>query len=113
MSETVRPCFVCGGDMVRERTTHYEQVDGELLIFENVPATVCDLCGETTMRGSVFDVIDRIARERPAPTRTVEAAVYDYTALPGAPADVPAAPDTEATGPKRSRIAAPRVTPSA
>ena len=81
MNGAAKQCPVCGGRMLPDRTTHYEQADGRLLVFENVPATVCDLCGETAVAGVVLDEIERIAREQPTPAHTVVASVYDLAGV--------------------------------
>jgi YgiT-type zinc finger domain-containing protein len=80
--ERIRRCHVCGGRMLPTASTHLAQRDGAVFVFEHVPATVCEDCGETAFRGPVLDAIDRLIDQRPAPARTVEAAVYDLAAVP-------------------------------
>jgi YgiT-type zinc finger domain-containing protein len=99
--------------MAWESITHYEETDGRYLIFEHVPAVVCDLCGETALRGSVLDAIERVIREQPIPTRVVEAAVYDFAELGSTPQERPSEPDAPLTNQEGRSNAARRVTPPA
>ena len=81
MNEAVRQCYVCGGPMLWGTTTHCEETRGRHLIFECVPALVCDHCGEAAITGVVLDEIERIAHDQPTPTRTVVASVYDLAGV--------------------------------
>jgi hypothetical protein len=50
-------------------------------IVEDVPAEVCDSCGDEVFSAAVAHELDRLVRERPAPVRTVQTAVYDFAAI--------------------------------
>jgi YgiT-type zinc finger domain-containing protein len=99
--------------MAWETTTHYEEADGRYLIFEHVPAVVCDLCGETALRGSVLNAIERVMREQPVPTRVVEASVYDFAELGSTPHEGPGEADARPASRTGKSSAARHVTPPA
>ncbi|MBN2471319.1 MAG: type II toxin-antitoxin system MqsA family antitoxin, partial [Anaerolineae bacterium] len=44
MSET---CNVCKGSLRPQHTTYTQWYEGRLIVIENVPAQVCEQCGET------------------------------------------------------------------
>jgi len=48
-----------------------------VIIFENVPAFVCNQCGEILLAGETAKLIDDLARGDSPPTRTTEVPVYD------------------------------------
>ena len=73
----VRACYVCEGEMTWGEARQYREADGRILVFEGVPALVCQLCGQAVFMSAVLDEIDRIARDQPSPDRAVEASVYD------------------------------------
>lgn len=79
MTDTIaHQCPECGGTMRLQTITHEERgADGTLYVFENVPAWVCEQCGEIYLDAAVDAKLDEIV-ERQAPTRTIEAPVYDY-----------------------------------
>lgn len=77
MSQVIRACYVCGGDMTRGVTTYLTETEGRVLVFENVSATICSRCGERSFAGEVIDEIMRLAAEPSTPTRVTKADVYD------------------------------------
>ncbi|MBN1642640.1 MAG: YgiT-type zinc finger protein [Anaerolineae bacterium] len=36
------------------KVTHAQAINGRLIVISNVPATVCDICGERTLDGDVL-----------------------------------------------------------
>ena len=73
-------CAVCGGALCATTITHEERRGEHFYLFQNVPAQVCDVCGELWIDEEVLQQIDRLITEG-VPVRTVETPVYDY---PGA-----------------------------
>lgn len=52
-------------------------VEGRLVVIENVPAWVCEQCGETFYDPDIVERIQNIVWSDEAPTRTIETPVYD------------------------------------
>ncbi|MBZ0319116.1 MAG: type II toxin-antitoxin system MqsA family antitoxin [Anaerolineae bacterium] len=52
-------------------------VEGRLIVIENVPAWVCEQCGETFYDPDIVERIQNIVWSDEAPTRTIETPVYD------------------------------------
>ena len=65
--------------MLPGTTTFCDTATGDIIIFEHVPAFVCGQCGSRVFKSATVDEIERIATERPTPTRVVSAPVYDLT----------------------------------
>jgi YgiT-type zinc finger domain-containing protein len=77
-----KQCYQCGGTMVEQRVRFPRDLDGQLVLFENVPAWVCRQCGARAFRATVVDELDRIQDERPTPPRIEPVPVYDLTDVP-------------------------------
>jgi len=50
--------------------------DGKMLIFEDVPADVCQQCGETYFRPNVFEIMDTIVISDMEPKTKVAVPVF-------------------------------------
>lgn len=51
--------------------------EGRLIVIENAPAWVCEQCGETFYDPDIVERIQNITWSDEAPTRTIQAPVYD------------------------------------
>ena len=72
-------CEVCGRGERREQRIRYSlPLEDKLFVVDNVPAIVCDRCGETTLSPDVTEHLQQTAWESRRPTRVIEAEVYDY-----------------------------------
>lgn len=58
---------------------HVQTWEEGVVVFENVPAEVCEQCGETLFAGWVVDKLNRLLWSTPPVTRTIEAPVYDLS----------------------------------
>ncbi len=72
-------CNVCHCKMKSTLTTYTQQYKGQMVIVENVPAWVCEQCGETYFDPDVVDRIQALIWSDAAPTRTVTTPVYDLS----------------------------------
>ena len=72
-------CEVCGRGERREQRIRYSLPLGDkLLVVENVPAIVCDRCGEVTLSPAVTERLQKTAWESRRPTRVIETEVYEF-----------------------------------
>jgi hypothetical protein len=81
-------CKVCVNGVLEEQVIEKWLSCGEpprWVLFANVPAIVCELCGETSFSHDVVARLTELARSLPdnAPTRTITSAVYDLARFPG------------------------------
>jgi len=71
-------CPICGGDLIKQLVTHTEQDErGNFYIYENVPAQVCEECGEYLLSDETVRKMDRLV-QKAKPDRKIEAPVYDF-----------------------------------
>jgi YgiT-type zinc finger domain-containing protein len=74
-------CAVCEGTLRTTTITHEERRGDNIYLFQNVPAKVCDACGELWIDEEVLREIDRLITNG-VPVRTVETPVYDFIRTP-------------------------------
>lgn len=66
------PCHTCGGKVSEQRVTvDYRWGDALLAIIENVPAGVCDRCGERYFKARIVEAMERAAQSRSKSQATV------------------------------------------
>ena len=73
-------CLVCYHDMVDRRVTLDLRIGEELVIIEEVPATVCENCGEQVFTPEVTRQVQAVAQERKEQTRTILVPVFSLGA---------------------------------
>ena len=74
-------CAVCGGTIHATTITHEERRGENLYLFRNVPARVCEACGELWIDEEVLQQVDRLITEG-VPVQTVETPVYEFPLTP-------------------------------
>ena len=71
-------CEYCNGTLIEKPVTVYHRWKGQLTIVENVPARVCQQCGERYYAAAVLEEIERLAREDRKPARILTVPVQVY-----------------------------------
>lgn len=72
-------CYFCGGRTVPRKVTAENWWGDSLSLVENVPALVCEQCGEFYFEAETCKQLDRLRRESPPPLRTVRVPVYAFS----------------------------------
>ncbi len=73
-------CLVCGSKHFSElKVNKIYEIDGNPVIVRNIPAQVCNNCGEKYFSGSTHDKIMRMVYNDESLAETVEAKSYEYT----------------------------------
>ncbi len=75
-----RECPVCHTGMVPKQIRHVQTWQERVVGFENVPAEVCDRCGEVLFAGPIMDRLNQALWSMGPATRTMEVPVYDLSA---------------------------------
>jgi len=70
-------CYFCGGEMVEELTTFVYEENDQVWIIRNVPASVCQQCGEKEYSQEVTHQILTFLQHPPRPTEIVHVPAYD------------------------------------
>ncbi|RKY23423.1 MAG: hypothetical protein DRP83_09280 [Planctomycetota bacterium] len=65
----------CPGDYESKAIIHTVQHDAEVFVFENVPAEVCSVCGDTIFSPTTVQHIEELLVSR-RPKKTVP--LYEY-----------------------------------
>ena len=74
-------CYFCGGEVVEKRiATDYRWGENLISIIENVPAGVCQVCGEKYFKAEVVKEMEKIALSKEKPKGLVEVPLRELTA---------------------------------
>ncbi|MYC97571.1 MAG: hypothetical protein F4X14_21675 [Caldilineaceae bacterium SB0661_bin_32] len=68
--------------LVEQSVSYHIEVDGQLLLVENVPARVNVETGERYFAPDTVERLQQAVWERRPPVRTVQTPVYEYAFLP-------------------------------
>lgn len=73
-------CHVCGSNEYhQELVNEVFQIDGRPVLVENIPAQICDRCGEPVFSRETTERIRQMLHSQAKPLRTVQMAVYAYS----------------------------------
>jgi YgiT-type zinc finger domain-containing protein len=65
-------CYFCGGEVVEERVTvDYRWGTDLLAVVKNVPAGVCQSCGEHYLKAEVVKEMEKAVRSKEEPQETL------------------------------------------
>jgi len=73
-------CSICKGSVVEKLVTYSQFVDGQFVIVENVPALVCEQCGERLYAPEVVEQLQERIWAKKKPMRVAHVPVYDLAA---------------------------------
>jgi len=57
-------CQFCGGNLENKKTNADLRINDELIIFEDVPAKVCDQCGEKYFSADIYARLERMVKKK-------------------------------------------------
>jgi len=75
----VTKCTLCGGKTEQRFVTAENWWGDKLTLVENVPANVCENCGEQYYDADVCRELSRLRKKPPLKHRVIEVPVYPYT----------------------------------
>jgi YgiT-type zinc finger domain-containing protein len=65
VSRVYHRCHFCGGEVVEQRVTvDYRWGDALLVVIRNVPAGVCQVCGEQYLKAEVVKALEKVAHSK-------------------------------------------------
>ncbi len=64
--------------MVEQRVVYTLEVDGQIIVVENVPARVCVETGERFFSPDTIEHLQRLVWEGREPNRTIEVPVFEF-----------------------------------
>jgi YgiT-type zinc finger domain-containing protein len=74
----IKKCFLCGGKAARKFVTAENWWGDDLTLIENVPAWVCDNCGEQYFEPEVCEELDHLRKAPPADKKIIQIPVYNF-----------------------------------
>ena len=60
----VKKCYFCKGRVLKEKTTVDYRWGGALVVIKDVPARICQQCGEKYIDNSVYKEMERLAKDK-------------------------------------------------
>ena len=80
MGEEVRLCPICGAEQKHGETTFSVELGFGVVVVRQVPARVCERCGEETIADDVAAALEVIVAQARQRERTVEVVQYKHEA---------------------------------
>ena len=75
----MKKCEVCGNTVFhQENVDEFFRVGVESILVEQVPALVCDRCGEATFSRETVEKVRKMVQEHSQPTRRVEVEAFAF-----------------------------------
>jgi len=74
-------CDICGGTRIRSLLGYSIFFNGKPVIIENVPADVCQQCGEQYFDPATVKMLQKVVWSKRKPKRTIKTPVYDLATL--------------------------------
>lgn len=68
----------CPGSYERRLVALTLRYGGELIVLDNIPAEVCDTCGDDRLSAETNEKIDRLLKEHERLTPRASAPVYEF-----------------------------------
>ena len=82
MSRVYHRCHFCGGEVEERRiTVDYRWGEQLVVVIENVPAGVCQVCGEQYFKAEVVKEMEKLASSQEKPVRTLQVPLRELTAV--------------------------------
>ena len=77
----VKACASCGGGLVMQRITHPQKYKEEIYILENVPAEVCEQCGEVFLHPEILELMQDMIWKGKSANHVTELPAYDFAEI--------------------------------
>ena len=77
-------CSFCDGELEDRLVQHEYRWEGNLFVFEDVPARVCRQCGEKYFDAAVVKAMERVVLGQLKPKRVLQVPVYVYAEVAAA-----------------------------
>lgn len=76
MRRIYHPCHFCGGKVSEQKVTvDYRWGEELITVIKNVPAGVCEVCGEKYFKAQIIKAMEKTARSRRKPQGVLQVPV--------------------------------------
>ena len=73
MPRVYHKCHFCGGEVVEKRiTVDYRWGEELIALIKNVPAGVCQICGEQYFKAEIVKEMEKLAHSTESPKKLIE-----------------------------------------
>lgn len=72
----MQKCYFCKGKLAHERIRHVHRWGNRIVIFDNVPAEVCQQCGEVYLSPEVLQLMDEMTLQDYQPKAVLSVPVF-------------------------------------
>ncbi len=80
MARVYHECHFCGGEVVEKRVTiDYRWGEDLIMLVENVPAGICQICGEQYLKAEIVKEMEKLAHSKEKPKKMVEIPLRELT----------------------------------
>lgn len=73
-------CDLCGGRVIEMKTSYIVFYEGHWLIVEDVPARVCQQCGEKLLDPDIVESLQHTIWSKRKPDKKIETPVFEFSA---------------------------------
>ncbi|MDX1991892.1 MAG: YgiT-type zinc finger protein [bacterium] len=70
-------CLYCNGQLVEQTVTRFQEYNGHWYMIENLPALVCEQCGEQFFTPAAHDLVVDIITNQHQPDRVEQVSVFN------------------------------------
>lgn len=71
-------CYFCKGKVFKEKTIIDYRWGKDLVVIQDVPAGVCQQCGEKYLESSVYKELEHLAKNKTRVRGTMKVDILDY-----------------------------------
>jgi len=79
--KTKELCDFCGGTLYSKTVPLEFRIKGELIVIEDVPAEVCNRCGQKYLSAQTDAGIEQLFKTKPHADKTITVPVFQWTAV--------------------------------
>jgi len=80
MRRTYHKCHFCGGEVLEKRiTVDYRWGDELIAVIKNVPAGVCQVCGEQYFKADIVKEMERLVHSKKKPKKIIQVPLRELT----------------------------------
>lgn len=77
----MKKCYFCRGSIVKKNVSHIHQWGEKIVLFEDIPAEVCEQCGEVYFSPDTIEIMDRATREMSKIKKRINVPVAKFAEL--------------------------------
>lgn len=74
-------CYFCKGKIVKKKIEHLHRWGSRIILLQDVPAEVCEQCGEVYFSPEVLEMMDQITLRQATPKATLAVPIFSLPEL--------------------------------